>query len=65
MADTIIEVSTEYDPEFKARGVCVVYRNGVEISAHETFERAMHAAFPGYDLWDPRRSCEAQTDNWG
>lgn len=46
------EVSTEYDPEWRARGVCVVYINGHEVSAHPTFDAAMRSAFP---MWEPQR----------
>ena len=63
MAD-IIEVSTEYDHEYKARGVCVVYRNGREISAHKTFDAAFASAFPGQERWDPRDCCESRVDNF-
>lgn len=59
----IIEVSCETDQEFAERGVCVVYENGVEISAHRTFNAAMLAAFPDYQPWDARGH-EAQADNW-
>lgn len=59
----LVEISSEYDPEFARRGVCVVYIDGVEVAAYKTFKEAMHAVFPGYELWDETPSYDAQLDN--
>ena len=60
-SEPVIEVSTEYDKPFKDRRVCVVYRNGKEIAAFVSFERAMKFAYP---CWQPdSNGHEAQLDN--